>query len=594
MGVHLGKAGGADSTPSASPPVREEAIESDAPSGEVLYNGIVLPEEWPPHIDPGDLAPMPVPYLEHRPDVVPIDVGRQLFVDDFLVEHSCLSRAFHQPVKYHGNPVLTPETEMEINEVRSSPGLRHGKPGTAAATPKSGGVWWVPEDQVFRMWYEAGWINCLAMAVSADGLHWERPNLGVTEGTNQVEPVDLAPDSWTVVRDWNTDDPDARWTLFVYARSDRDRERRERGGRDWRRGFSFVSPDGIHWSRKTETGPLGDRSTHFYNPFRKKWIYSLRWGFPGRGRTRAYYESEDFLVEPAWRREDLAPWLAADRKDPMDPETQQEPQLYNFDAVAYESILLGLYQIHHGPPNQECVAVGLPKITELNFAYSRDGFHWDRPDRRIQIPASRRDVWDRAYIQSVGGIAAIIGDTLYIYYVGFQGNPEKVPGNLTTSGMYDRGATGVALLRRDGFASMEAGARPGTLTTRPVVFSGRRLFVNAKVPNGQIRVEVRDRENNPIPPFTLENSIPFTGDSTLQELSWNGRPDLGRLAGQEVRFHFVLAGGGIYSFWVSRDESGRSDGYVAAGGPGYAGPTDTVGKQALKAATRLPHRARIE
>jgi len=28
---------------------------------------------------------------------------------------------------------------------------------------------------------------------------------------------------------------------------------------------------------------------------------------------------------------------------------------------------------------------------------------------------------------------------------------------------------------------------------------------------------------------------------------------------------------------VSRDATGRSDGYVAGGGPGYTGSTDTVG-----------------
>ena len=30
------------------------------------------------------------------------------------------------------------------------------------------------------------------------------------------------------------------------------------------------------------------------------------------------------------------------------------PQLYNLDAVAYESVLLGLFSINQGPPNQEC------------------------------------------------------------------------------------------------------------------------------------------------------------------------------------------------------------------------------------------------
>ena len=67
--------------------------------GEVLYNGIVLPDKWPPTIDPKNEAPLRIPYLEKAniPAAIPIDVGRQLFVDDFLVEstsgvtRSCIS-----------------------------------------------------------------------------------------------------------------------------------------------------------------------------------------------------------------------------------------------------------------------------------------------------------------------------------------------------------------------------------------------------------------------------------------------------------------------------------------------------------------------
>jgi len=47
------------------------------------YNGIVPPRVWPPqHIEP-DESLLPVPYLNNPPSVIPIDTGRQLFVDDF-------------------------------------------------------------------------------------------------------------------------------------------------------------------------------------------------------------------------------------------------------------------------------------------------------------------------------------------------------------------------------------------------------------------------------------------------------------------------------------------------------------------------------
>ncbi len=50
-----------------------------ARAGETLYNGIVLPDEWPPKIAKLTREPMTVPYLEHRPAVVPIDGGFSAF-----------------------------------------------------------------------------------------------------------------------------------------------------------------------------------------------------------------------------------------------------------------------------------------------------------------------------------------------------------------------------------------------------------------------------------------------------------------------------------------------------------------------------------
>ncbi|MBT3291716.1 MAG: hypothetical protein HN380_30515, partial [Victivallales bacterium] len=195
--------------------------------GELLYNGIRLPKAWPPrNMNARDEGPMPVPYLAALPKVVPIDVGRQLFVDEFLVEQTSLKRRFHLASKYEGNPILKPEMPWEINAPRN-----------AAACPKGGGVWWDAEKQRFRMWYEAGWIGSVCYAESADGLRWERVSQDVDPGTNRVLPASYHVDSWTVFPDYDTADASQRWKLFV----------RGPGGNI--PGDSFVSADGIHWGK---------------------------------------------------------------------------------------------------------------------------------------------------------------------------------------------------------------------------------------------------------------------------------------------------------------------------------------------------------
>jgi hypothetical protein len=128
-------------------------------------------------------------------------------------------------------------------------------------------------------------------------------------------------------------------------------------------------------------------------------------------------------------------------------------------------------------------------------------------------------------------------------------------------GMYTGGSIGLATLRRDGFASMDG---PGTLTTRPVRFSGKHLFVNLA---GEVRVELLDDTGT-----VLATSETVSGDSTRQRIDL---PGLAARAGQRVKFRFQLTRGSLYAFWVTPDADGASHGYVAAGGPDFAGVRDT-------------------
>jgi len=525
-------------------------------TGERLYNGITLPEEWPPEdIDTSSDEPMPVPYLDAPPKVIRIDVGRQLFVDEFLIEKTDLLHMYHLPEKYTGNPILTCETALERQT------------GIIGGTCRPC-VWWNPEKQRFYLWYQAGtyFKGTIALATGTDDIHWTRPELDVYPGSNQALPLGFQPDSYGIVADWETHDPQQRFKLFST----------HPGGTQ--PAHSFTSPDGIHWTNHVTTGPTGDRSSMFYNPFRKKWVYGLRTAF--RGRSRNYRECDDFLRGAKWTLSDTTPWIAADRLDAPEPGYKHKTQLYNLDAVAYESVMLGFFELHRGPENDRCEKMGLPKLNEISFGYSRDGFHWSRPDRRAHLPASRADTWDRGFVEGGGNLCAIVGDKLYFYRSGCRGNPDgavRPDGSINGGCMYDPNAIGMSILRRDGFASLDAGASAGTVTTRPVRFSGSRLFVNADCPHGELRAEILDEAGDAVEPFTLADCVPISSDKTLAPVTWQSGADLSEIAGKTVRLRFALRRGSLYAFWVSRDASGRSDGYVAGGGPGYTGNIDTIG-----------------
>ena len=126
--------------------------------------------------------------------------------------------------------------------------------------------------------------------------------------------------------------------------------------------------------------------------------------------------------------------------------------------------------------------------------------------------------------------------------------------------MYTGGSIGLAVLRRDGFASLDG---PGDLTTRAVKFKGKHLFVNL---NGELNVEALDEAGK-----VLGYSKTVSGDTTKQRVELRG---LAALAGKPVKFRFHVARGSLYAFWATPDENGASHGYVGVGGPAFHGTLD--------------------
>jgi hypothetical protein len=505
------------------------------PAGELLYNGIRLPTPWPPRIGELPAKAVTPPYLEKPPVVIPIDLGRQLLVDDFLIEKTDLKRTFHRPTPHMDSPVLRPEKPWEKESA------------APMAMVFSDGVWYDPKDRLFKMWYMAGYARGVALALSEDGVRWTRPELDVSKGTNLVHPGPR--DSAIVWLDSAEPDPKRRWKLF----------RSHGEGKRFGQSVHF-SADGIHWSeRVVRSGPAGDRTTAFYNPFRKVWVYSLRNG-PGAPRRRQYWETPDLVNGPMWQQYDEPPlWTGVDGLDPPRDDLKVKPQLYNLDCVAYESLILGLFSIWRGDLN---IPPGRPKPNEIGVGYSRDGWHWHRPERQAFIaPSEKAGDWNWGNVQSAGGCCLVVGDELYFYHSGRAG----VPGG---QGKRDGGgSTGLAVLRRDGFASLDAGDAGGALTTRPLRFAGRHLFVNADANGGELAAEVIGADGKALPRLSLAECVTIRANGTKQAVKWT-KGDLAVGAGQPVRLRFQLKNARLFAFWVSRAATGASGGYVAAGGPG--------------------------
>lgn len=523
-------------------------------TAERLYNGIQLPEIWPPqNIIQNSLDPIPVPYLIDPQESIDISIGRQLFVDDFLIEETNLIRKYHKAKKYEGNPVLAPTTVFEKK------GSKGGNKDVVYLG--HGGVFYEPRDSLFKMYYTAGWRGGLALATSKDLIKWDRPPVDSLNNSNIILTAGAK----------NAGEDNAVW-LDLNSDKQRIKYLTDRRTNDSIQGrHSLLVSDGKNWSQSINVNSnYGDYSSFFYNPFREKWVFSIKKSDQGP-RSRMYVESDEYLDGWDWKNKSVF-WTRTDSLDLPDPKVGDQPQLYSLNAVAYESIMLGQFYIHLGPKNEISNERKEPKITEINLGYSRDGFHWSRPSREAFIEAARTDdSWDKGYIHGTTGVCLVVRDSLYFPYTGYSGIASD-----GTRGMYTGASIGIATLRRDGFVSLETSSS-GYIVTKPMIFNGKYLFVNVDCPKGALRVEVLDRYNNVVPGYELDNCIPIRENKTLYRVEWKNKKDLQALDKDKIKLRFSIENGALYSFWITPDIYGASFGYQGAGAVGLSGVVDNTG-----------------
>ncbi|MBR5174365.1 MAG: hypothetical protein IKW89_00365 [Bacteroidales bacterium] len=511
----------------------------------VLYNGIILPAEWPPRYSPEQSQYRTVPWLESKPEVIPVDLGRQLFIDDYLIEETDMVTVYHEANYYSDNPVLEPDRNWEITS-----------DGVPYSAPFSDGIWYDEKARKFKMWYLTGGASvgkkfCTAYAESDNGKNWKKPVQDIVPGTSIVDTNER--DAATLWLDKQEQDPGKRFKFFNVEKN--------QDNNSWQFILKYSS-DGIHWSKSVaQSGAILDRSSAYFNPFRQVWCLSLRQPIPKSSRSRAYLEAPDpeTAVSMAHRiRLEIADknvvfWFSADSMEQRHPDYPEvNPGIYHFDCIPYESIILGQYSVWQGPDNQKCEELGVQKRNEVMLGYSRDGFHFHRPVHSPFLPVCpQADAWNWGNVQSITGTPLVVGDSLYFYVSGRRLNPFYWDGY---------SSCGLATLRRDGFASLRASGKTCHLLTETIVFHGKYLFVNAKV-EGQLKIDVVS-ENGSI----LQDGPSLSNIDSTRLLVM----PVQRFAGKRVKLRFSMTNGDIYSFWISPWDSGESQGYTAGGGPGLS------------------------
>ena len=466
-------------------------------------------------------------------DTVPVSIGeRQLFLDDHGISKiDGLQRTLHQPEKR--GAVIKPNQPWETTlQTRCAPV-------------------WDEQAKRYKLWLitstPAPGVAGTTYAESVDGVNWTKPIL------RQWKYQDSLENNFVAV------EPDSAWPAnamenVVYDPDDADPQRRFKGFLGAFGRQPIVSPDGIHWNKlDVPVLPSSDESNLSYDRQSRSFIATLKTSGPF-GRSHGIWTSKDFQTwtntgvlihadeeDQRLAKANILKRLADDQfqqpryNDPAD----YNADIYNIGVFRYEGLYVAMPAVYHATGK---IPIG-----------NTDGFHL------VQLRSSRNlQTW-----QHVGDRQTFIGpspvkggafdltqllppsapivrdDELWFYYTGIKYRAE--PAQPESGGI---GAICLAVLRRDGFVSLDAGEEPGTLLTKPFVLAGTTLHVNVDARAGELGVTVLGEDGQ-----TVAVAEPVMGDQPRAALRWKSG-DLDSVKDTTVSLRLSLHNALLYSFWA--------------------------------------------
>ena len=488
----------------------------------------------------------------------PVDIGRyrQLFVDDTVIERmDNLKKVMNRPKKYPDNPVLVGDQPWEGEQL-----ILYGA------------VIYDEDEKLFKMWY---WCRRGgAYATSQDGIHWEKPEVGLIEfeGSKQNNLV-----PWGAMG-------------MIHSPDDGDPGKRYKSIHGRRGAFSS---DGLTFTYRPKSRDIpGDIISDnvipfFYDESRRRYVAFPKVNRLSGGHLRRAVSvsfSNDFLtwtpvetiLVPDERDDELARETIAAMPDHVEYDDGAQwhlAQFYGHCGFPYEGMYLGLLWVFDisgwgAPIWGEKDFARLPGIggedglIYVQLTSSRDLVHWERVgDRRPFIPLGAAGSYDAGMIYTINR-PIIVGDEIRIYYSGSEcghGHPNywstetdrfpQITQAIKQTSLHTAETINLATLRLDGWVSVDAGAEEGVLTSRPLRFEGRQLVLNV-VAKGRASVEILDDAGTTIKGFRADDCDSFSGDAIRHVVRWRGSSDVSELTGKPVRLRFRLRDAKLYSFAI--------------------------------------------
>jgi hypothetical protein len=368
-------------------------------------------------------------------------------------------------------------------------------------------------------------------AFSKDGIHWEKPELGLVEfeGSKKnnillrgghFKGVFSGPHGAGVFKDIHESDPAKRYKMFFK-------------GTDMAVSFS---PDGIHWSQPTDCPEIeSDGDSHnnaFWAPDLGKYI----------GITRENRGSPDVRTVTRTESPDFVNWTKAEVVlIGLDPFHQTHDMVVFPTGGVYIGLLgmmdfEGFDHIDNARTKQH-----------VELAWSMDTEIWNRIQPGTPFighsPAEKEAYGEMPYDWGTIFASApiFLEDKVQIYY------------GACDWFFFDwrKGYLALASVRPDGWAGYEPvdADQPAVIETTEVVCTGKGLRICADIgENGYVKVKLLDADNEPLAEGRpIKKTVPYATVKWLNDFS----PE--SIEGEDVRLVFEVMNAKLFSFGFDQE-----------------------------------------
>jgi hypothetical protein len=400
----------------------------------------------------------------------------------------------------------------------------------------------------YRMWYtcrdKEGRGN-VAYAESADGINWNKPELGIVEyeGSYANNLVGISSLEGTVIID-PLAPAESRYKYLTTI---------------FKEGiYLYTSPDGIHWNRERDAYlPFNADSQiiSFYDERKSHYkIYLRGWestekASAERKRTVVFTSANTLTGQLDVQPDQKAAYLWKGNNVPAitkelstvfrcDDTDDASCDVYTMAAMAYpldRSYYIAFPALYAHAPVSSTRKFSNDGRTEVHFIGSKDGETWNRYNR---VPYWKPGV---AGAESSEMVYAGYGmfhknNQLWHYGTGYATTHGDIKGRIANS-------DGVVMLlkhRLDGFVSADTDYTGGEFTTSPIECAGNRLVLNLDTAAaGYAKVEIVSEEGQIIEGFSADRCDMIQKNSTDCTVTWNGDADVSVLAGKQIKLRVI-------------------------------------------------------